>query len=178
MPTIQELPDRDALGAFLPQRGVGCEMGVMDGSHAASLLKHANPRRLHLVDFWSSHHRPEWKEYHQAVVDRFGGDERVVIHDADVNIVLPQFRDAYLDWCYIDTWHGYEAVKRDIALALPKLKPGGILCGHDFKVHPRDWRTGVVRSVIETIQEGLAVMVAVTNVEFAEWVLRKSNESH
>ena len=40
--------------------------------------------------------------------------------------------DNMLDFYYIDADHRYEAVKQDIDLWLPKVKSGGIFCGHDY----------------------------------------------
>ncbi len=41
------------------------------------------------------------------------------------------FKDGSCDLVFIDGDHSYEAAKRDIEMWLPKVKPGGILCGHD-----------------------------------------------
>lgn len=42
------------------------------------------------------------------------------------------FRDGFFDGVYIDARHDYEYVKQDIELCLPKIKPGGVICGHDY----------------------------------------------
>lgn len=56
------------------------------------------------------------------------------------------FEDESIDFCFIDANHTYDYVIRDIQAYLPKMKPGGIMAGHDFNgAHP-----GVVQAVIES----------------------------
>lgn len=45
------------------------------------------------------------------------------------------FEDASLDFVFIDASHDYESVIKDIDAWKPKVKPGGILSGHDA-MHP------------------------------------------
>jgi len=42
------------------------------------------------------------------------------------------YKDDSISFCFLDGSHEYEDVKEDIKAWLPKVKPGGILAGHDF----------------------------------------------
>ncbi len=53
------------------------------------------------------------------------------------------FREKSLSFVYIDASHGYDQVCADIAVWLPKIKPGGMIAGHDYD------RDGVRRAVNE-----------------------------
>lgn len=54
-----------------------------------------------------------------------------------------------LDLVFIDADHSYESVKQDIELWAPKLKPKGILCGHDYATDA----PGVIKAVDEIFGE-------------------------
>jgi predicted O-methyltransferase YrrM len=68
--------------------------------------------------------------------------------------VADQFDAESLDVVYIDGWHKYEAVKEDIAAWLPKVRPGGIISGHDYD--EKAW-PGVVKAVRENFPENRVV---------------------
>jgi len=51
-----------------------------------------------------------------------------------------------LDLVFIDANHGYDYVKEDIELWIPKTKKGGIICGHDYS---DTYCLGVKRAVHE-----------------------------
>jgi predicted O-methyltransferase YrrM len=42
-----------------------------------------------------------------------------------------RFPDETYDFIFLDADHSYDATRQDIAAWMPKLKPGGLLCGHD-----------------------------------------------
>lgn len=44
-----------------------------------------------------------------------------------------EFEDEFFDFIFIDGIHTYEQVKLDLANYYPKLKKGGLFCGHDYK---------------------------------------------
>ena len=46
--------------------------------------------------------------------------------------VALNFPTGFADLVFIDASHGYDDVKQDIHVALHLIKPGGILCGHDY----------------------------------------------
>lgn len=58
-----------------------------------------------------------------------------------------QFEDATLDFVFLDADHSYDAVKADIAAWWPKVKPGGILAGHD---HCEEF-PGVGKALVEFV---------------------------
>jgi predicted O-methyltransferase YrrM len=55
------------------------------------------------------------------------------------------FNDGEVDFVFIDAAHDYDNVKADIAAWLPKLKPDGILAGHDYCAN----YPGVIKAVKE-----------------------------
>lgn len=60
-----------------------------------------------------------------------------------------EFADKSIDFCFIDANHTYEFVSRDIEAYLPKMKPGGVIAGHDYNFqHP-----GVIKAVNEAFVE-------------------------
>lgn len=62
---------------------------------------------------------------------------------------VKHFENEELDLVFIDAIHLYEAVKKDIAAWLPKVRPGGILCGDDYT---NDF-PGVIKAVKEAFGE-------------------------
>jgi hypothetical protein len=42
------------------------------------------------------------------------------------------YNDKSLDFVFLDADHKYETIKADIQHWLPKIKPGGIIGGHDY----------------------------------------------
>jgi predicted O-methyltransferase YrrM len=57
---------------------------------------------------------------------------RYAVHRALSQEAVEHFADESLDFVYIDANHGFEAVQADMRLWFPKIRPGGVLAGHDF----------------------------------------------
>lgn len=77
----------------------------------------ANTR--HLVE-WISKHNTE------RDIQRFGAIQSLSHEGAEY------FADGSVDCLFIDAGHSYEAVMKDIEAWLPKMKPNGIMAGHDY----------------------------------------------
>ena len=88
------------------------------------------------------------------------------------------FKDNFFDFIYIDANHTYKYVCEDLALWYPKLKPGGILAGHDY-LNGIAYGTifGVKRAVDEFAaklnKEVTAVSGGYKNRRFTSWYFIK-----
>ncbi|MCB1339376.1 MAG: class I SAM-dependent methyltransferase [Maritimibacter sp.] len=149
---LKMLVNRKALLRLLPQNGVGCELGVNTGEFSRQILRLANPAKLTLVDPWDTERYGEKK--FQAVSKRFADDiaaGRVELIRGYSTEAGKGFADGTFDWVYIDTTHAYELTRDELRLYAHKVKPGGILAGHDYS--KGNVVSGVVYGVIDAVQE-------------------------
>jgi hypothetical protein len=134
---------------------IGAEIGVKEGRFSEHMLQAFPTLTLWCVDPWEVQEVSEgetyadWEfnhifnEYRQRT-GQFGTRCRTV------PLYSSQAANAYqpalnldegqnpcvpdeLDFVFIDAQHTYEAVKEDIGLWLPKIRAGGLLCGHDWQ---------------------------------------------
>ena len=88
----------------------------------------------------------------------------------DSHQVHNQYKDNSLDWIYIDANHEYDAVSMEIDMAIPKVKKGGYIMGHDYTVETLLWGNSVVRAVNERIQTGDMKMVGISIESFPSFI--------
>ena len=130
------------------------EIGVHKGVLSRELRQFFPEAHLTLVDPWrhipdlerlngtmhrAARHDPggnaaEWARIFAEVQAAFKNDPAVRFIQALSAEAAPQVPDESLDLCYIDGDHRYQFVVDDIRLWTPKIKPGGLLCGHDYKI--------------------------------------------
>lgn len=135
---------------------VGVEIGVDRGLFAASIC-HANPGvHLYGVDPW--HDYPEYGEvYTQPYADACYAEAVARLAPYNVTLIreqsmdaVKQFADDSLDFVYIDGNHAYDFVLADITEWSKKVRPGGIVSGHDY-CRPKNrnrWKfQGVIKAV-------------------------------
>lgn len=149
---IKVLNNRETLLQELPKNGIVAELGVDQGEFSQKIVEISNPRKLHLVDSWGT------QRYHNGlkgvVESRFSKQIEagsILIHQGFSTDYASSFPDQYFDWIYIDTDHTYETTKEELLLYRDKMKPGGIIAGHDFVKGNiiKQLRYGVMEAVYE-----------------------------
>ena len=133
---------------------IGAEIGTFEGHHAREMFEKLDITKLYLIDPYEKYkstlspHLQKAKEESKRVLEEFK-DKIVVMHERSVE-AAKKIADDSLDFAYIDGIHTYEAVKVDIPAWYPKVKPGGIIGGHDYTP---DYFPGVVKAVDEFSKE-------------------------
>lgn len=155
----------------LPHNAVVVEVGVDRGEFSNLILSKTSPAKLHLIDCWEEHHEAldyphdcfyANQEQHQSnyelvkssFADRIASGQ-VEVHRGYSVPVLETFADASIDWVYLDANHSYEAVSTELEVLRRKVKPGGVIAGHDYIDTPF-WKArnfGVVEAVDEFCAE-------------------------
>lgn len=140
---------------------IGAEIGVAEGIHAKELYASLNFNRLYLIDIWEVYYLHREDEAikieipsrgMKLVKKMFDEKSNIEIIKGDSVEVSKRFQEESLDFVYIDGNHDYEFVKKDIEAWYPKVKKGGVLCGHDFKNEETPW-LGVDKAVLEFAQD-------------------------
>lgn len=132
---------------------VGSWMGRSAAYIAVEIINSGKQIKLCCVDTWEGSDENE----HREIMGKHGMKNIFPLWEknlepvrAHVSPIMSQsvqaaelFADRSIDFCFIDADHREVAVRADIAAWLPKVKPGGILAGHDYENgHP-----GVNRAV-------------------------------
>lgn len=163
-----------ALLGRLPDTGPvqGAEIGVFTGAMSERLLRWRDNLNLIMVDSWEgdgaayrdradfhnslSQDQQDAACFYAGKCTDFAGDRRRIIRKRSVD-AAGDISNASLDFVFLDAGHDYESVRDDIDAWLPKLKPGGLLCGHDYD-HPDFPEWGVKEAANEFAEKhGLRV---------------------
>jgi hypothetical protein len=136
-----EIPDcsRDDLPAFFIEMGfkVGAEIGVDKGEFTQKFCQAG--LKIYAVDPW---------KYDDDYVDSRTQDRLDFLYEHTKRVLTPfpdsqiirktsmeavgDFEDGSLDFVYIDGNHQLKYVIEDLVEWAKKVKPGGIICGHDY----------------------------------------------
>lgn len=141
-PSPIEIPNqgREMLGGLFCDLGykVGAEIGVEGGLFSLTLLR-AHPKlELYCVDPWQSYdgyidsiNDKNLSDVFKIAQERLKGYNVHFVRDFSMKAVR-HFADESLDFVYIDANHNLPWVMDDIIQWEKKVRPGGIVAGHDY----------------------------------------------
>lgn len=120
----------------------GAEVGVAEGIYSLVLCQNIPGLKLACVDLWDTYYRGD--DARVKIKDRAMQDEAWQLAHKKLDpfnveyFRLPsveaakQFPDGSLDFVYIDADHAFDFVMQDLIVWSKKIKPGGIISGHDY----------------------------------------------
>lgn len=126
---------------------LGAEIGTDEGIYAEYLFKTISSLTLICVDPWQAMayekgQQPEsfegqefFDKRYEATLERLKG-KHVRIRRMTSLEALPTVKDESLDFVYIDGNHDFLNVAQDIHYWTKKVRPGGIVSGHDYVRYP------------------------------------------
>ncbi len=147
VPHTMEFTKRDEFPTYLNQSGLvgsGAEIGVQSGCYSEILLSRWKGNGLFSIDAWQHFDDDIYVDIANLSTEqhldlyantslklRPFGDRSIIwrMTSHEASRIIP---DKTLDFCYLDADHSYKGVLNDLKLWVPKIKNGGIICGHDY----------------------------------------------
>jgi hypothetical protein len=171
--------------------GVGAEIGVRKGDFSEHLLKWWQGERLISVDPWLAAPLGDYDDESNVSQDehdcnraettrrlaRFGPRSDIWRRDSEGAraLLLPNS----LDFVYLDARHDEPSVRADLDRWWPVVRPGGLLCGHDYL--DGDLPNGVfrVRTAVDSFfaQIGVPVHATTDDAPWPSWIVAKPGSS-
>lgn len=131
--------------ASVPENGTIVELGCWLGRSTCAIIQgaKAKTRDISVVDTWRGPDGPEIPSAKRNAARRifisnmknFAGFVPA-IYDMDTRDAADRFAPASVDFLFIDADHSEESVYADMITWLPKMKPGGVVAGHDWDRNP------------------------------------------
>jgi len=201
---LVRLDERNSIGRLLNELGlvgVGAEIGALRGDFSEEILRVWTGKKLLLVDAWRhlSDYLDSWnfsdeemEEHYRFAKKRLApfGDRVSIIRELSDRAAIT-IQDESLDFIYIDANHSYAAVRKDLESWYPKLRPGGLMSGHDYfdaqadadlepilassfvAASKNELTSYGVKSAVDEFAERLGVKLFVTPETFPTWLFLK-----
>jgi len=204
---FKPIEDRLDIGNILESKKfkTGAEVGVQGGNNAKNILERwPSCVEFHLVDLWghqdnyrdkanlSNEKQDSIYESAQKWLEKF--QTKTIFHRMLSVEAAKIISNDSLDFVYIDARHDYCGVTEDIEAYWPKLRPGGIMAGHDFVTAAiaattgQDWsicldgstHPGAVRGAVEDFADKKGLVISVeynSKTIWKSWMIQKPTKS-
>lgn len=120
---------------------IGAEIGVASGVHSEILCQNIPNHLLFCIDPWKkvdgfhSFNNAQLRNWKHETLIRMA-KYNVIIKQKTSMEALDDFEDYSLDFVYLDGAHDFRHIAEDISEWMKKIKPNGIMYGHDFVTRP------------------------------------------
>jgi len=111
--------------------GVGVEVGSFRGDFSKEILEKWRGELKMVDSYEDSVPGLDMVGAIEEATKKLEGKAFTIIKDTSVNAAT-LFGNETLDFVYIDADHTYGAVKDDLEAWVPKVRPGGVVSGHDY----------------------------------------------
>jgi predicted O-methyltransferase YrrM len=141
---------------------IGAEIGLFRGRNARQMFREIPDLKLYGIEAYadqptSTRHKnvPRYDRNRRMMQDRMKGRNITVIEKFSEEAVqdIPYHS---LDFVYIDADHSYDYVMTDIILWARRVRPGGIISGHDY-ILPGDYRHKYDINVKEAVDDYIKI---------------------
>lgn len=169
--------------------GLGAEIGVAAGEFSRHILKHWKGRSLCMIDPYqyqgSTLDRSDTFEQHEANFKaaselcrqyrRYKGKPNAALFREFSVKFAEGWGNTLFDFVYIDAKHDYRSVMNDLRAWYPKVKPGGIIAGHDYKNSCVRKNLVEVKRAVDNFFYGLETVEVTTEDNLPTWYVMKSD---
>jgi len=176
---------QDMLDMLVPDK-ICVEVGVERGCFSIEILKRT-PKELFLIDPWvkqdpslypydlvNDRAVEDFEDQYGKLIKKYADNEVVKIIRGFSYFSAPNFRDESLDFVYIDAIHTFESCFCDMVTWMPKVKPNGWLCGHDFTGRT-PWVYPGVKTAVESFCRITGYKIDILTLEdWSSWGIRKT----
>jgi len=136
LPYCAKKADRNTLALFFSEMNFnyGAEIGVRRGSYS-KILCEANPKlKIVCIDPWAPYAEANLKKQNKnyETAKNILRKYKAQIYKKTSMEAIDLFENNSFDFVYIDAAHNFDNVMTDIIYWEKKVKPGGILAGHDY----------------------------------------------
>ena len=134
----------ELINFFVPEGGVGAEIGVHKGHTSKYILEKTKTKLLLMIDpwkknfditrkFYTTHGKPnsDFKRVTKFFNETFP-DRAKIIREKSAVVAEDNSTPDDLDFVFIDANHTYESVMQDLMSWVPKIRSGGLVAGHDW----------------------------------------------